>query len=168
MASTLGLVFRIETEVDQRVMALARLHDHVAAFPAVPGFHVNFGLVDEHENLRAPLCPWWLPRFRGITTKGTNLHEGKDAGAENKSPGPEERLKSFSRWLRTSMFPGWRIYFTSTGSTMTNLPICPLFRNLMRPVILAKRVSSLPRPTFSHGFTRVPRCRTMMVPPGTA
>src|SRR5439155_16342839 len=91
MASTLGLVFRIETEVDQRVMALARLHDHVAAFPAVsprrsapwhklfpakrhaavpavPGFHANFGLVDEHENLRAPLCPWWLPRFRGITT----------------------------------------------------------------------------------------------------
>ncbi len=37
----------------------------------------------------------------------------------------------------------------------------------MRPVILAKRVSSLPRPTFSPGFTRVPRCRTMIVPPGT-
>src|SRR5215469_9193395 len=37
----------------------------------------------------------------------------------------------------------------------------------MRPVILAKRVSSLPRPTLSPGFTRVPRCRTMIVPPGT-
>src|ERR1700722_17361487 len=51
---------------------------------------------------------------------------------------------------------------------MTNLPICPLFRNLMGPEILAKRVSSLPRPTFSPGFTGVPRCRTMMVPPGTS
>src|SRR5580698_6245256 len=39
--------------------------------------------------------------------------------------------------------------------------------NLMRPVILAKSVSSLPRPTFRPGFTRVPRCRTMIVPPGT-
>src|ERR1700688_1647795 len=56
---------------------------------------------------------------------------------------------------------------TSMGSTITNLPMEPLFRNLMRPVILANRVSSLPRPTFSPGFTRVPRCRTMMVPPGT-
>src|SRR5580700_7408856 len=55
----------------------------------------------------------------------------------------------------------------SIGSTITNLPIEPLFRNLMRPVILANKVSSLPRPTFSPGFTRVPRCRTMMVPPGT-
>ena len=41
----------------------------------------------------------------------------------------------------------------STGSTITNLPIEPLFMNLMRPVILANRVSSLPRPTFSPGFT---------------
>src|SRR5215471_7435843 len=38
----------------------------------------------------------------------------------------------------------------------------------MRPLILAKSVSSLPRPTFSPGFTRVPRCRTIMVPPGTS
>src|SRR5208337_2916629 len=56
---------------------------------------------------------------------------------------------------------------TSIGSTITNLPIEPLFRNLIRPVILAKSVSSLPRPTLSPGFTRVPRCRTMIVPPGT-
>ena len=39
---------------------------------------------------------------------------------------------------------------------MTNLPIEPLSRNLMRPLILAKRVSSLPRPTFRPGLTRVP------------
>src|SRR3981081_2012788 len=37
----------------------------------------------------------------------------------------------------------------------------------MRPEILAKSVSSLPRPTFRPGLTGVPRCRTMMVPPGT-
>src|SRR5216684_5912641 len=56
---------------------------------------------------------------------------------------------------------------TSIGSTITNFPIEPLFRNLIRPVILANKVSSLPRPTFSPGLTRVPRCRTMIVPPGT-
>src|ERR1700686_2369705 len=38
----------------------------------------------------------------------------------------------------------------------------------MRPVILAKSVSSLPRPTFSPGLTRVPRCRIIIVPPGTS
>src|ERR1035441_2563634 len=56
----------------------------------------------------------------------------------------------------------------ASGSTITNFPIDPLSRNLMRPVILAKSVSSLPRPTFSPGFTRVPRWRTMIVPPGTS
>src|ERR1700720_2917726 len=55
----------------------------------------------------------------------------------------------------------------ASGSTITNFPIDPLSRNLMRPVILAKSVSSFPRPTFSPGFTRVPRWRTMIVPPGT-
>src|SRR6185295_5044236 len=50
---------------------------------------------------------------------------------------------------------------------MTNLPMEPLSMNLMRPLILAKSVSSLPRPTFRPGLTRVPRWRTMMVPPGT-
>src|SRR6266849_1448589 len=69
---------------------------------------------------------------------------------------------------RPAVSPG--IYFASiaSGSTITNFPIDPLLRNLMRPVILAKRVSSLPRPTFSPGFTRVPRWRTMIVPPGTS
>src|ERR1700722_16983108 len=38
----------------------------------------------------------------------------------------------------------------------------------MRPVILANSVSSLPRPTFRPGFTRVPRWRTIIVPPGTS
>src|ERR1039458_2146425 len=61
-------------------------------------------------------------------------------------------------------------YFASiaSGSTITNFPIDPLSMNLMRPVILANSVSSLPRPTFSPGFTRVPRWRTMIVPPGTS
>src|SRR6266566_8339397 len=38
----------------------------------------------------------------------------------------------------------------------------------MVPVTLAKRVSSLPRPTFAPGLIGVPRWRTMMVPPGTS
>src|ERR1700756_3656129 len=53
------------------------------------------------------------------------------------------------------------------GSIITYLPKEPRSLNLMRPVILAKRGSSLPRPTLRPGFTRVPRWRTMMVPPGT-
>src|ERR1700722_3640097 len=36
------------------------------------------------------------------------------------------------------------------------------------PEILAKRVSSLPRPTLAPAFSLVPRWRTMMVPPRTA
>src|ERR1700719_4368014 len=38
----------------------------------------------------------------------------------------------------------------------------------MVPVTLAKRVSSLPRPTLSPALRRVPRWRTMMEPPGTS
>src|SRR5215472_1582964 len=51
---------------------------------------------------------------------------------------------------------------------MTYLPIEPRSLNTIRPVTLAKSVSSLPRPTLRPGFTRVPRWRTMMVPPGTS
>src|SRR5258706_3370239 len=50
---------------------------------------------------------------------------------------------------------------------LTNRPIRPRSRNSTTPVILANNVSSLPQPTFSPGFRRVPRCRTMMEPPGT-
>jgi hypothetical protein len=70
--STFGPVFRIEAEVDERVVAFARFHYHVstvptvaaggaaardkflpaechAAIPAVPGLHPNFSFIDEHE-----------------------------------------------------------------------------------------------------------------------
>ena len=73
MASALRLVFRIEAEVHQRVVALARFHDDVAALAAVAARraaarHIllpaeghaavaavarldpNFGLVDEHQS----------------------------------------------------------------------------------------------------------------------
>ena len=64
-------VLRVETEMDERVVALARFHDHVAALApvaaggpatrhkllpaeghaavsAVAGFDLNFGFIDEH------------------------------------------------------------------------------------------------------------------------
>src|SRR5262252_9090920 len=50
----------------------------------------------------------------------------------------------------------------------TNLPIWPRSLNSTVPVILANRVSSLPRPTFRPGLMRVPRWRTMMEPPVTS
>src|SRR5262249_44166627 len=56
---------------------------------------------------------------------------------------------------------------SSAGSTETKRPLLPLSWNLILPVILAKSVSSLPRPTFRPGLMRVPRWRTMMDPPGT-
>src|SRR5271165_1235134 len=50
---------------------------------------------------------------------------------------------------------------------LTNLPIRPRSLNSTTPVILANSVSSLPSPTFSPGLIGVPRCRTMIEPPGT-
>src|SRR4051795_7293655 len=51
---------------------------------------------------------------------------------------------------------------------LANLPRRPRSRNSTVPVTLAKSVSSLPRPTFEPGLILVPRCRTMMLPPGTS
>src|SRR5262249_21733846 len=71
MASALGGVFGIEAKVDQRVMAFAGFHDHVAtasavaagrattrdkllpaeghaAIAAAPCFHPNYGFIDKH------------------------------------------------------------------------------------------------------------------------
>src|SRR3984957_3588032 len=50
----------------------------------------------------------------------------------------------------------------------TNLPIRPRSLNCTTPVTLAKSVSSLPQPTFVPGLILVPRCRTMIEPPGTS
>src|ERR1700683_3353920 len=49
-----------------------------------------------------------------------------------------------------------------------NLPTRPRSRNSTTPVTLAKSVSSLPQPTFVPGLILVPRCRTMIEPPGTS
>src|SRR5580693_4439359 len=49
-----------------------------------------------------------------------------------------------------------------------NLPLRPRSRKTTIPWTFAKRVSSLPRPTFSPALKRVPRCRTRMEPPVTS
>src|SRR5258708_1554012 len=51
---------------------------------------------------------------------------------------------------------------------LMNLPLRPRSRNSTIPVIFANNVSSLPRPTFSPGLKRVPRCRTRMDTPVTS
>src|SRR6476619_3518946 len=51
---------------------------------------------------------------------------------------------------------------------LTNLPMRPRSRNSTTPVTFAKRVSSLPQPTLRPGLILVPRCRTMIEPPGTS
>src|ERR1035441_10508006 len=51
---------------------------------------------------------------------------------------------------------------------LTNLPRRPRSLNSTTPVTLANSVSSLPNPTFSPGLIGVPRCRTMIDPPGTS
>src|SRR5271157_1932499 len=50
----------------------------------------------------------------------------------------------------------------------TNLPMRPRSLNSTTPVTLANRVSSLPQPTLVPGLILVPRCRTMIEPPGTS
>src|ERR1035437_9017323 len=51
---------------------------------------------------------------------------------------------------------------------LTNFPIRPRSRNSITPVIFANSVSSLPQPTLTPGLILVPRCRTMIDPPGTS
>src|SRR6476659_8841352 len=51
---------------------------------------------------------------------------------------------------------------------LTNLPMLPRSLNSTTPVTLAKRVSSFPQPTLMPGLIFVPRCRTIMEPPGTS
>jgi hypothetical protein len=57
---------------------------------------------------------------------------------------------------------------TSAGSTLTKRPCWPRSWKRTTPETLAKRVSSLPRPTLAPGFSGVPRWRTMMPPPRIA
>ena len=84
MTSALGLVFRIESEVNQGVVALAGFHDDVAALAAITagrsaarnellvakrktaiaaiaGLHPNFGFVNEHGSTE-PSCAGPPPR----------------------------------------------------------------------------------------------------------
>src|SRR5208283_4807871 len=177
VASALRLVFGIEAEMHQRVMALAGFHNHVAAIAAVaarrPAAWNIFLATEGHAAIAA--VTGLDPNFRFINEHGLDEHGSDEhaldehglAKAQNKKPRPEGEAAWRGRPARDCRRRTRNYSATSMGSTITNLPIEPLFRNLMRPVILANKVSSLPRPTFSPGFTRVPRCRTMMVPPGT-
>src|SRR5260370_28270206 len=51
---------------------------------------------------------------------------------------------------------------------LTNLPMRPRSLNSTVPVTFANSVSSLPQPTLVPGLILVPRCRTMIEPPGTS
>src|SRR5262245_27056463 len=50
---------------------------------------------------------------------------------------------------------------------LTKRPMRPRSWNLTLPLAIAKRVSSLPRPTFLPGLIGVPRWRTRIAPPST-
>src|SRR5579872_518812 len=50
---------------------------------------------------------------------------------------------------------------------LTNLPMRPRSLNSTTPVTLANSESSLAQPTLMPGLILVPRCRTMIDPPGT-
>src|ERR1700745_1932394 len=87
MASSLGLVFGIEAEVHQRVVAFAGLHDDITAFApvtarrspawnellapegdtavaAISGFNANFGFINEHR-----FEPWAVSASRSALTR---------------------------------------------------------------------------------------------------
>ena len=99
VASAFGLVFGVEAEMNQRIVALAGLHDDVAtasaiaaprtsarneflaaegdnAVAAVSGLHANFGFIDKHR-----VIPLWQsegPRggeARMLFTSGAKAHD---------------------------------------------------------------------------------------------
>src|SRR5215467_10570335 len=99
MPPAFGFVFRIESKMHQRVVALARFHNHVAAFAAVAarrpparnellppereasvtavaGFYPDCGFINEHS------C--WSPvvdRRPKLETKGEETPESRRAAA---------------------------------------------------------------------------------------
>src|SRR5689334_20608988 len=142
MASALGLVLGIEAKVEQRVVVLSSDHHHVAAASAVTAA----GSAARHE--------FFAPE-RKTPVAAVSSFDGNDDFVY-KQHGDTPRLEQRGR--ETSY---------SAATMLTNLPMRPRSRNSITPVTLANSVSSLPMPTLVPGLILVPRCRTMMEPPGT-
>src|SRR5688572_761372 len=92
--------------------------------------------------------------------------------AINKHLNRKRRLGLNYYWLRRRIDRGflYELYAEdacSSGYTLMNFPPRPFSSNLTIPSTRAKRVSSLPRPTFFPGFHFVPRCRARILPPRT-
>src|SRR5690606_25120197 len=82
-------------------------------------------------------------------------------------PGPTRRWDWGGGAARAIRDPQSALRDQAAASTWTNFrPFLPVWKRT-RPSLLAKRVSSLPRPTLVPGWKRVPRWRTMMEPAET-
>src|ERR1017187_7632315 len=114
--------------------------------PPSPPLGPPRGTYFSRRKARQPLPP--SPAFTRIRASSMNIE--KAAGSlRNRRP----REKNFLSYAMALM--------------LTNLPIRPRSLNSTTPVTLANSVSSLPQPTLRPGLSLVPRCRTMIEPPGT-
>src|SRR5579872_4140517 len=159
VTAALGLVLGIKTEMEQRVVVVARFHDDVAAAAAVAAARTsprNEFLATERETAVAAVA---------------GLHENSDFVYEHVAQALSlSRLRTDCRAARVSK----RSLVNSSDAGLyasvrmeMKFPWRPRSRNSTMPGTLANRVSSLPRPTFSPGLNRVPRCLTRMEPPVT-
>ena len=148
---TLCFVLRIEAEMEQGVVVLAGHHDNIAAVASVPAAGAASGNV------------FFAPESQAAVAAIAALHQ--DIYFIDKQ---HLRIASQKTLMASehAHLTGQREFY-SAGAMLTNLPMRPRSRNSMTPLIFAKSVSSLPRPTLVPGRMRVPRCRTMMEPPGT-
>src|SRR5579862_2361334 len=129
MTSALRLVLRIETEVNQSVVALAGFHNDAAAIPAVapgwptprnillppqsqtaipaiPSLHPNCGLIDKHENLRFPLCTFVssvVDELQMLEPQRTQRYTKERELLQQKSLGPKARLCAAGTLARVAM-----------------------------------------------------------------
>ena len=66
--------------------------------------------------------------------------------------------------MNKKIINNYSIDYYSAGMTLTNFPKRPRSSKRTIPLLRAKRVSSLPRPTFLPGFIFFPLCLTMIEP----
>ena len=155
VTAALGLVLGVEAELEQGVLVDGGDQHDVAAAAAIaaarPAARDEFLTAEGQASVAAVARFYQNSRF-------VDEH-GKKPPAPFETGGLVEK----NRLADGSACPTY-----STAVMLTNLPIWPRSLNSTTPVTLANSVSSLPQPTLRPGLILVPRCRTMMEPPGTS
>src|ERR1035437_7846223 len=134
MAAPLGLMFRIEAEMEQGIVVLGGHQHHAPATAAVTA--AGSAARDELFTPRRQATVAAVAGFDGNDDFVYKLH-GMDHRDRRMIP----------LWI---LGHGEMRY--SAATMLTNLPMRPRSRNSMTPVTLANSVSSLPMPTLVPGL----------------